>query len=144
MALPLRTLNNNLEIQIRLFMEFRTHRETKVCEGWARAGPEAVSSQWHLWSESSVESGEAGPPLGLTREGWACQMESGSGRWGPRCPWLPWLNAGLKRKHPLPPSPAPNLGSSGPLTRPLPKILTGVPSIHHPHSLCSCRLWEIN
>lgn len=128
-------------------MELWIHRVTKAREGQARAGHRGWARQSQVpctgcfISMTLVERilcgamGMWGPLVGLTKEGWACQMESGSGRLEePPLSSAPVIKCRIREETFLPPSPAPKLSSSGPFTRLLPKNIDGVPPIHHPHS----------
>ena len=141
---PLRPLNRKVP---GFSWNYGSIKWQRPVRGWARAGGRgrasscksrelAVSSQWHLWSQSCVAHGEGGGLLvhRTQRAGFA-KRESGSGRLEePALSSAPGIKCRLKRKHsfhhPLPPS----LGSLGPFTRLLPQILSGVPANPHPHS----------
>lgn len=109
-------------------------QSNKGWEGWVRAGPRGWAwrspspTSWLFHLNDTCEAnlvwstGRRDLLVGLTKEGWACQMESGSGRLEePSLSSAPVIKCQIKEETFLPPSCPLSLSSSGPFTRLLPK-----------------------
>lgn len=119
----------------------------KGCDGWARAGgrgwagPSPSPTYWLFHLSDTCEAnlvwsmGRWGLLVRPTKEGWACQMESGSGRLEePSLSSAPVITCRIKEETFLPPPCPPASVHQAHSQGSFQKILTGVPSIHRPPS----------